>query len=132
MIADIKVGKAKELKNPKNKYKLYLRLMHGDADSYTSEEEILDKERAIEDWNLLSILFDLLPRWDYLSSFELEDILKVKGAEFGISNPEGILDLIHYDVVYEGRYARPQVMWLTYFDDNGVEHGVDKPKKLGL
>jgi hypothetical protein len=130
MIDDIKVSKEK-IKHPKNKFVLHLKMMHGDADHYTTEDIILDRNKAIEEWNMLSVLFDLVSEWDYLCEFDIIDRLKNSEQLQGIPDPDRCLDLIHYDVKYDGRRATPESMWMTYFDDDGVEYNIDTPERLG-
>jgi len=41
MVTEIKIGKAKDVKNPKNKFVLHLKTEHGDADIFTFSEKIV-------------------------------------------------------------------------------------------
>lgn len=134
MIKNIKVSEA-AIKKPKNKFVFHLKVMHGDADLYEENTVKLDsEERAIEYWNLFSFWFDCDFNKRWADEEEIMEAFKNRAKELGIEDyPEDTyLDMVGMDITTGGNYyARLEGMWLTYFDENGIEHGVEEPKKLG-
>lgn len=136
MIKNIKIGKIKAIKNPKNKFVLHLKTEHGDADHDEIQTFTWDREVAIKYWNLLSVYFDNGFNGMWVGGVEIEEKIKSvvedRGRGIGLVDPwEAYSELVGYDITYTDVRARPTCLWLTYFDENGIEYEVDEPKQLG-
>lgn len=134
MIESIKIGKEKE--RIKNKYVFHIKVMHGDADLNEVHTVKLDNEEtALEYWNLFSFWFDLGFNKCYgADDDEIMEAFSNRAMELGIKGDvsDTYFEVVGNDITSGGNYyARPEGMWLTYFDENGIEYEIDEPKKLG-
>jgi len=132
MIKDIKIGKVKEIQNPKNKLVLHLKTEHGDADHDELQTFIWDREVAIKYWNLLSVYFDYGFDKGCVEEKDIKLVVEDRGRDIGLVEAwEAYSELVGYDITYTDMRARPHCLWLTYFNENGIEYEVDEPKQLG-
>jgi hypothetical protein len=133
MIENIKIGSIKKIKNPKNKYRIYSYVMYGDADLYQINSIDVDLEEALLFWNLISVYFELGLDKKNRSNHNAERAFEERGRELGIEYAsEYYYELIGGDVTVNSEYlARLKSMWMTYFDENGIEYNIDIPEKLG-
>ena len=122
--------------NPTNKYKLVISNMSGDADAYHETETLFDKD----DEDVLKDIIDLC-KWSqkgWPSRDKIQnkyDDLKEKHTKFfggddSDYDEEDFHDedsepIITRDVTSDGQYiCRPEVVGLTWFDENGQEYYV--------
>ena len=132
MIKEIKIGKPKEIKNPKNKFVLHLKTEHGDADHDELQTFTWDREVAIKYWNLLSVYFDYGFDKRWIGEEPIKLAVEDRGRDIGLVEPwKAYSELVGYDIAYTDIRARPHCLWLTYFDENSIEYDVDEPKQLG-
>ena len=135
MINEIKIGSPIKKIYPKNKYRLHTSVMHGDADLYETHTVDLDKDGAILYWNLFSAYFEYGFNHKYVPEDDIRIVLDQRCKELGIDGDswDYCYDIIGTDVTTDAQYlARLEKMWLTYFDEQGVEHWIEDPRSLGL
>jgi len=134
IIKNIKIGKPKELKPPKDKFIIHVETMHGDADlSKVDKFELKDIQEAIEYWNIISVFFDIGLDKRNRDDDELMNAIEDRGKKLGV---EYAMDIYNESVSFDATsgysyLARVQAMWLTYFDEKGIEYEVYEPKQLG-
>lgn len=109
-----------EKQNPKNKYRLTITFMHGDADAETIETYGFFPN----DPNLIPMveLFTGLPSYlELYTSSEWRMYLQGQGYDAGFI--DRVLDMLIYDITNDGNsLAVPHSTRLTYFNEDGVEH----------
>ena len=106
--------------NPRDRYRLTIPFMHGDADAQTEETYTFFPN----DPYLLPIveLFSSLPA--YLQLYTTSEWrMYLKGRECTDEFIDRILDMLVYDVTNDGNsLAIPETIKLTYFNEVGIEH----------
>lgn len=127
---DITIGEAITHPNHKNKYRLNVQFMHGDADGYSSNDMYFDKDDAdtLVWLNKCLTYISVFEDNEKLFSWEDDEELKLDAlAEAGLSESDvssieesGMKDS---DMTCDGcRNAMIEGYTLTFFDENGVEH----------
>ena len=120
-----KIGKAINKKNPKSKYRVYVKFMHGDADAYSTEMIAEFKDDQTNKDGTLTECFELLlriqkeqPEPSYVNFEEL--LLTDPGYE------QFMLDQWVRDSTSNyGDYADFDGFYVRYFDVNGTEFEVN-------
>lgn len=101
----------------RNIYKVDIEHMHGDADAYTHDIHFVNENEALDMVNFCSWVNE---KW--VNRNKIGEVAKIV---FG----EGY-DFIQYDATADHQFpARPRVVGITYFDNEGVEHRVNINKK---
>lgn len=100
----------------RNKFKITVKCMHGDADAYTSKT-IYEEARDI-----VIKIYDFL-KWARRADSDLYN--RMWNLAFP-NNEDGLFDILSRDATSNGEFwASPDRVTITYFDDNGVEHNVN-------
>lgn len=126
------INKTVENKNPKNTYRVIIKISHGDVDTEVTEE--CDYSASLYQ-HMLKFLTYLEYTKNYLNSHgsEFKDCYKYMCEAMGATGKE--CDNIHdflisypgYDIIFEGSnyLASIEDISVIYFDDTGVQYSTD-------
>ncbi len=140
MFEQLKIGEPVTRKVRRKVWRLHVKSMHGDADAYTTTKQDYLETPDVD-------------KYEY-GTTELSHILYVLKGIFGLSanqqrkhgdvdrliaeayekyptverNDDLLCDVLPSDQFSNGSYyARIEELWITYFDENGIEHDVILP-----
>lgn len=112
----------------KNKFRLFVENMSGDADHYDITHRDFEVNEADKMEKIIILL--QLP-WKYLGHNErctqdnIVKVLEEHGPELGFKYPtDNYGDLVGNDVTYEGNWAALESIKVIYLDSKGDEHFV--------
>jgi len=113
--------------NPHNTYRLHVVGMSGDADHY--ETNTCDYDSIEEMLPVFNMMIRGFQAARYYDSKVLVEALEQEGEQIGdgkhASYARDIYSgLVGYDVTREGELCMPDMMYVTWFNDFGVEHEV--------
>jgi hypothetical protein len=108
--------------------------MSGDADAYNTEirdykftvkNPFKPIEEMINHIKLFMAFFEL--EWNQgIDENIVSKALISRGEELNIPYPTDMYaEMVGNDITCEGSWARPDEMWVTFFDHDGVEHNVE-------
>lgn len=110
---------------PSSCYRLHVKSMSGDADLYQTATRDIRSEEELEK---LILLFDAFFDLDHNSQCDYNSVVSAieeKGEELGFEYPtDEYGDLTGYDVIYQGNFAKPNIIWVTWFNEYGEEYEV--------
>ncbi len=115
-----------ETPRPRNKYKLVIKYMHGDADAYTKKDWLFD-DRNPKDMETLSKMIDVLRAnfaldWNTRCGWEPEIYIQDEAVREQLCD----MDMFPGDATCDGhRCAMFDTVTITYFNDDGTEFEVD-------
>jgi hypothetical protein len=108
--------------------------MSGDADAYNTEIQdynftVKNPFKPIEEMithiKLFMAFFELQGNQGCYEDL-VSKVLISRGKELKIEYPtDKYSEMVGNDVTCEGFWARPDEMWVTFFDHDGVEHNVE-------
>ena len=116
---------------PKNKYKITVEAMHGDADMDTTETRIFEaNEEGIS--KMIDTIRILCSYWNvsgYPEDETIDEQIYKTCLDHNISNKyptDTYMDIVGNDRTNDGQtYASLQEISVTYFDISGIEHHVE-------
>lgn len=124
---EFNVGPVIATKKPKSTWCLHVRAMSGDADHY---EHNTSHFKNVEDLSKHFSLLDAFCRLGWNAGCDEKIVNKtIKTAAEAVKlDVEEAMDwyseFVGHDVTYDEYRARPDRVWVTYFDETGVEHNV--------
>jgi hypothetical protein len=128
MNIDFVVKKPVSVKHPKNKYRLTVKVMHGDADQFENKHQDF---AGIEDLRNYVALFAAFFKLSWNAACDKKTVMQaVRKASVGHWNSpdeawEAYYDFVGPDVTCDDYLASPHKMFITYFDKDGIEYKVD-------
>ena len=124
---EFNIGPTLATKKPKSTWRLHVRAMSGDADHY---EHNTSDFSNVEELSKHFSLLDAFCRLNWNAGCEEKTVNKAvhSAAELVKLDVEEAMDwyseFVGHDVTYDEYRARPDRVWVTYFDESGVEHSV--------
>lgn len=114
-------------KTPKLKWRLHVRAMSGDADHYEHKTSTFNSVAELEKYFSLVDAFCRLSWNAGCDDKAVRYAVKVAAKLVNLNSDEAwdwYTDFIGYDVTSDGHLASPDNVWVTYFDEHGLEHDV--------
>jgi len=112
--------------NPKAKYQIHVKSMHGDGDAYTEQTKLLDtSEEVIQYIKFLTTVWTMAG--DEYNDNEVRKAIKEAAEELKIPGhgEDMWMDLVDFDQTRNDSYAAVDEIWVTYFSNNRIEFQVD-------
>ena len=123
----LNIGEVIQKPSLKDTFILHVKSMSGDADEFHTNEMHFGRD---EEAPWINVFLDYFVRYSKLEWSEQCDlragVLNSRELESFGDIEDGLLDLVGSDVTSDGQwYARPDSIWVTYVDSDGLEHDVD-------
>lgn len=124
---EFEVGPVIATKKLKSNWRLHVRAMSGDADHYEHiTNDFSDVDKLSKHFALLDAYCRL--SWNAGCHEKSVKIAIRSAAELVELSPDKAMDwysdFVGRDITCNDYYASPDRVWITYFDEDGVEHNV--------
>lgn len=146
ILSKLVIGKPVLNKQPKNAWRLHVRVMHGDADHYDTRitdfykqptpKTYEEPEANLELYLQMLVAFFKLS-WNAGSDMDVVREAIEKVGKWLKPHDEYFTDLwqelVGSDITTDHQFwARPEKAWITYFDENSIEHEVKIPSNVKM